>query len=181
MKADKFVTQLRKVFVDVQAHKDKGFSKEDIEKLLKSYYATGKPVLSSSVTFKEDPVLDLVQNYDATSLEIGMVTFLEKIEEERDYLSFGKFEIDDLVIKKSTGNILMLGEGKDHVLYPCAQNGDKFLDALLIAANFFEMRSMDDVLYEDQQLTCQLAIECSEIAGGVEYEDFYKMFLGCFE
>lgn len=59
-------------------------------------------------------------------------------EENLDYIFFGKFKIDDLVIDKSTGCVVMLEAGFGHVFYECAKSGSYFLNAIYNVAVFLE-------------------------------------------
>jgi hypothetical protein len=178
MKTEEFVEELRKMPLDTKVLRTQGVSEGYIQKLINSYQLKKK----AQSVYSGDPVLELIENYDSSNLEIGMISFDQNIEEGEDYLFFGKFEVDDLAVHRNFGTVVMLEDGSDHVLYKCAGNGAKFLDALILAAKFLEKRANDDSLYENQGLTCKMAEECGEIAGGkAEYQDFYKMMFGCDE
>jgi len=175
MNAKKFVMELGEIPIDVRKMRHEGISDDYINDLVNSYQIKAKR--SSSVT--DNPIIDLVNNYDVTKLQIGMIGFDDRIKNIGEYTFFGRFEIDHLVINTTFGTILMIENGSDHVLYECAQSGEKFLDALVIAAGFLEKRAMDDKLYDDQVLTCKIAEECGNIAGSPSCVDFYKILLGC--
>ena len=109
-----------------------------------------------------------------------MVSFDETIEEGEDYIFFGKVDlVDDLAVNRNLGTIELLAEGSDKVQYKCASNGDRFLDAMAIAAAFLEKRANDDSQYENHELSLKIAEECSEIAGSKsDYRDFYEELVG---
>lgn len=107
-----------------------------------------------------------------------MIKFDERIEEKGRFFFFGRFEVDDLAVDITTGGVVMLECGLDHILYDCAQNDSSFLEAILNTAVFLERRSVEDGLYENEELNNQMAEEFGDIAGGEKYYDFYKMMLG---
>ncbi len=67
---------------------------------------------------------------------------------------------------------------EDHVLHHCAQNSSKFLEAVLVAVKFLSKRGTGDPKYESQEAIDVVAETCSDIAGGNQFLDFYKMMLG---
>lgn len=154
-----------------------GMDKDFIEEYIGSY--TFKQKGSRRI---DNPIEALISNYDGTTVEIGMVTFDVNLVEDENYIFFGRFEVDFLAMDKKTGEIKLM----DHknllfVINDCASNGLNFLSALLKAAIFLDKLLNDDKLANDQHLICEIAISCSNIAGGKKYIGFYKTLLGCFE
>jgi len=174
MKAKEFVKSLNDINIDFDLLRKLGVSDQFIADKEKSYRAipNGKNYIS------DHPIVELVENFDCSNLEIGMITFDKKIKETNKYIFFGRFEIDDLVIDKITGRVVMLESGMEHVLYECSKNDSEFLTAIFNVAVFLERRSTDDALYENEELNIQMAEEFGDIAGGSTYYDFYKMILG---
>ncbi len=126
-----------------------------------------------------DPIKNLVNNYDGSTVTLGMITFNIDPEEDEDYYFFGCFEVDYLVINKNLKTIEMLEYGEqDHVLCKCASSSSRFLEAILLAAQFAEKCGSDEVLYNDKDANILVIEECASLAGGDEYIDFYKMMLG---
>ena len=127
----------------------------------------------------EDPIKQLVSNYDGNSVAIGLITFDIKPYEDDLYYYFGRFEIDLLAINKNTGEINQLEYGSDsHLLNSAAKSGLLFLEALIEAAKFLDECGIDDDLYEDQVAINAIADKCSQLAGGDTYLDFYRVLLG---
>lgn len=123
-------------------------------------------------------IVDLVENYDCSHLEIGMITFDEKKEEIGSFIYFGKANEHDIVIDTTTGAIVLLESGFDNLLFNCAQNDKSFLSSIFNAALFLEKGAVDDDLSANIELNIQMAEEFGDIAGGKLYYDFYKMMLG---
>ncbi|GGH14923.1 hypothetical protein FAZ19_07050 [Sphingobacterium alkalisoli] len=174
MKASEFVEGLKKIKIDAGPLKKRGLSDQFIEDFKRAYYAP--PTGSNCVS--PHPVVELVENYDCSSLEIGMVTFDEKIEETEDYLFFGKADEHDLAIDITTGAVVMVESGFDDILFNCAQNDARFLAAILNIGVFLLRRVFEAGLSENDELNIQMAEEFGDIAGGEKYYDFYKMMLG---
>lgn len=174
MKASEFVEALKEINVRNDLLKKQGVSDQSIEDRKSSYLAAYKGGGSVS----QYPLVELVENYDCSNLEIGMITFDERIEEKGRFIFFGRFEVDDLAVDLITGSVVMLECGLDHILYDCAQNDSSFLEVILNTAVFLEKRSVEEGLYENEELNIQRAEGFGNIAGGEKYHDFYKMMLG---
>lgn len=178
MEAEDFVNELRKIAlnIDIELLRSEGVSEGYIENLLKSYQVEKKTKFSGY----ENPLIGLIENYNVSNLQIGMISFSEKIEYNENYIFLGKVEQDNLAIDKISGTVVMLENGINHVINKCASTGAKFLDAINVAAAFLERRSIDDKIFENQELASQIAEECGELAGDKNYyQDFYKMLFGC--
>lgn len=174
MKASEFVEGLKGISVRTDLLKKQGVSDQFIEDRKRSYLATYK----GGEIVSQYPIVELVENYDCSNLEIGMVTFDERIEETEDYLFFGRANEHDLAIEIITGNVVMVEYGLNNILFNCAKNDESFLSAILNVAIFLERRSVEEGLYENVKLNIQMAEEFGDIAGGERYYDFYKMMLG---
>jgi hypothetical protein len=128
----------------------------------------------------DDPVIRLVLDYDVSNTEIGMVWFGFHVTEMEDFLCVGKFEADFLCVSKLSKEVVVVPfDNPLAVTYRCAQNSFLFLEAMIVAARFLENCGIDDNLYHDQKTICAMAENCSELAGGKVYLDFYKVLLGC--
>lgn len=177
MTAAEFVTALKEIPIDVDSLRNLGVSEKYIEDKINNFRLAKKVNTQLSEGYYDNPILDLLTNYDCSYLKIGMIEFKDTIDTE-DYIFFGKFEIDDLAIHRISGEIVMFELGLDHILYYCSGSGERFLDAILIAAEFLNKRSVDDNLYQDEQLNIKMAEECGDAAGGEKYYDFYRMMFG---
>jgi len=148
-----------------------------IEKV--SAYNPGKR-LSNLSEHSDNPLIRLVEDYDVSKTEIGMVWFGAQVTDTEDYSYIGKFEVDFLCVSKLTKEVVILSfDDPSSIAYRCAQNGASFLDAIIVAAKFLEACGIDDNLYNDQEAICSMAENCSELAGGNKYLNFYKVLLGC--
>lgn len=122
----------------------------------------------------ENPILSLIQKYDCSQLEIGLITFKSAIQEDRNYYYVGNHEADELALNKKSGEIELREYGTDYTISYCSKNGAMFLDALLIFAN-----SVAKNPFNQEENACEIALLCSNMAGGNKYYDYYKLLTGC--
>ena len=171
-----FVKKLAQMPIDKEALKKQGVSDIFIQHLEDQYHLKLK-IKKHQKDIEIDPILTLIDLYDAHKLEIGMVSFLEHAQErDTDYL-FGYFETEPLVLKKGTGSIVCLDSYTDEQVYLVAKTSNTFFEALIIAGYFLEKSSTDDFLYENSKVSSSTAHECANASGGELL--FYQVLIGC--
>jgi hypothetical protein len=136
MEAVEFVESLRNIYIDASLLKKQGLSDEYIEHIKGSYIIRSKEQTIAS----QYPIIELVENYDCSHLEIAMVTFDEKTEQISSFIYFGKAYGHDLAIDTTTGATVVLESGYDNILFNCAQNDKSFLSSIFNVALFLECR-----------------------------------------
>lgn len=177
MEAPEFVNLLKSIPSKeaINSYRSKGLDGDFIMEYLDSF------------NFKEydeskvygDPILDLVNNYDGSTVVIGMITFDIEPEEDDNYYVFGRFEADFLAINKSLKIVEVLEYGTNgHVIYQCARNSSSFLNAIIEAAGYMGKCVSDSNLRKDKSILNLVIERCGDLAGGDDYIDFYKMMLG---
>ncbi len=178
MTEKEFEVKLKKIPFPDSRYKELGLSNDFIDKSRMRYSITQKPYKHNSMI--EDPLVRLIQEYDLSKVEIGMITFNAKVYESDDYFIVGKFDIDSISISKITKEVVVISDEPGHrEIYKCSQSGAKFLDSIITCAKFLENCVVDIKLYENQKMICSTSETCSEIAGGSKYLNFYKVLLGC--
>lgn len=179
MLAETFLKKLENNAPSLESLKKIGFNDDEAKMFIQKYIASEKPIYNN--IYKEE-LLRLVNNYQLEKVEIGIISFYNKINESSNYFYLGKAEIDLLVINKITGEVQIFeNDAPEKLLWNCASNGGNFLDALIHCVPFFNKSMFDDKLWNNSNIILEMAIQCSELAGGNRYLDFYKMFLGYFE
>ena len=175
MDAKEFVEKMNSIDpkINDNAGFDDGFINEHLN--IFKFYPKDQGVKS------DNPIVELLTNYDGSKVEIGMVNFVSELNEKGGYLFFGRFDADDLVIDKRTGKVQLKESGQAHILCDCAENSALFLDAIYCSAMHMGQIPLGAEEDEDQALVCDKAMECSAKAGGEAYLTFYKMLMGCFE
>jgi hypothetical protein len=178
MNAKQFVKKLNKIPTQerIELLKELELSQDCIDEYVSSYQLEKNEI----VTEINDPIINLLANYNGQKVKIGMITFDIELFETSNYYIFGRFEMDLLVLDKKSREIKMLDyEAIDYVICHCAKNSSLFLDSILIAAEFMEKLPYDDDLANSQLELCKMANLCAEKAGGNSYNNFYKMLIGC--
>jgi len=174
MNADNFVEQVKKAKPNKESLLSLGVSDEYIAKVDQAYsinqrYTTAKYT---------QPLMDLVDRFEVSFLEIGMIGFNSKLEESSIGSIVGTVESDLLVVDDVLGEVKVVEYNTNHTLWSCAQNEANFLDAIAVAAAFLEKATFDDDLYENQEAIRAVSEHCSMLAGGEKYQSFYQMLLG---
>jgi hypothetical protein len=160
-----------------------GLSTKHCERVRSSFVV---PRIKDNETRIRDPLLDLVTNFDVSTLEIGPVSFDQRYKEyypQYDHVTiFAMDDADFLVIDNQTNEIAVVDSQSDgNVIGFCAKDGTHFLEALL------EMARRTTVHYPFSRHNlpvidrCGNAKACTAKAGGGEYLWFYKVALGCDE
>lgn len=132
----------------------------------------------------QDPLLDLVTNFDVSKLEIGPVrfdlTYASDYRPSNRSIMFAKDDADYLVIDNHTREIALLDSQSDgFVIGYCAKDGAHFLDALLEMARRTRVHYPIDLHNLPVIDHCENARACASKAGGDKYLWFYQTALGC--
>jgi hypothetical protein len=177
MNADEFVDRLRAAAPATERLQSVGFSLQDAAEFRLSFVCTPRPIPAPDK--QADPFLDLLLRYDLRKVEIGMVTFAGALTPDGGTVRVGTVEADPLIQDRHSGEVRVTeGSPKGRVLWRCARDGGKLLDALAIAAEFLGHCAIDVAVSDNGKLRLTKAEECSRAAGGTAYLDFYRMLLG---
>jgi hypothetical protein len=178
MTANQFAEALRACAPAAEQLRRLGLSSAGIEKNLAGYYCKLRP--DSSTTQGREPLIELIENYDLSEVDIGSTRFGSTVEKRGPKWRIGTFASDLLVVDPQTGKIQVEEfPSAGHLLWECAESGSEFLDALGLAAAFLSRCSWDVGLYDDQAAHLSVANECTIAAGGDCYRDFYLVLCGC--
>jgi hypothetical protein len=177
MNADTFVEQLWSCAPPVEQLMSVGL--DPIES--SEFQLRNRAELKCATEMRDSNVLiDLVNRYDVSRVEIGIVRFDEEVFRTEGWWQVGKVEVDPLVVNKVTGEIEVRDLADETVtLWRCAANSAFFLEAMLRAGCFLGRTAYDLLLSDDQAARCAEAIVCAEAAGGNQYGAFYNALLGC--
>lgn len=176
MRYIEFINKLKTIPLTQNAYEKQGLDDEYIKKLIKGYNPSQKTGVEDP-TEEKNELIKLIKTYDMSETVIGMIQFLPEPLYKHDIVYFGTFEIDMLGINYPLGDIRCYEESTEHLLYNCAVDASSFLSALWELGNFLEKRSSDEKLYNDEDLADQVATYCAELAGGIQYKDFYSVLL----
>lgn len=181
MKAEEFVQKLAELAPSVEQLISMGITRIDTER--QSYFALKKLGKSDSESKYTDELFRLANDFNLENVEIASITFFKDIKEFRNFYIFGKADLDLLSLNKDNGEIVTLDYTAEcSIMYECALDGNKFLDALSEAAKYFELCGRDDSVYEDNNFAKSEALRFANLAGNPErYYPFYSLLLGCEE
>ena len=183
MDSETFVRELQRSAPTPEDYRKYKVSEQYIERALQRYRCLPKHQKERKV-ITSDTILNLLQDYDCSKVEIGIITFARDIMEAADYYKIGNAEVDLLVISKITMQVEVRDyDSPDHVMWPCASNSDNFLEALLLCAEFsaLKIKDKDASLDDNDKYALEKVERCTEKAGGKKYINFYKMLLAYFD
>ncbi|HZH63780.1 MAG TPA: hypothetical protein VEY10_02740 [Flavisolibacter sp.] len=180
MEAENFVTELKKLSPPKSAYLNLGYPPSLAAEKLKAYECMSLNTKElSHQYFGNNVLLELLCNYNCSKIEIGVVSFVEKLVEVEDYYIIGNVEADILALNKLTLEVEVLDhENLDWTIWSCAANSEYFLNAILKCAEYFNKTICSNELSENSAFTYEYVLQCSDKAGGDKYIEFYKMLLG---
>jgi hypothetical protein len=175
MTATEFVEKIKSFAATKADFTNVDFPEEFAEMLAKGYtYSSIGKIKNSS-----NEIVNLISNYDMSAIEIGMISFDKEITENEGYIFFGKLELDLLAISKTNNEIVIIDySDKDTIMQYCAAKSSKFLDALIVAWEAMTQFLLDEEKAEDEEYREAVIANCTELAGGEHYFDFYNYLLG---
>jgi hypothetical protein len=178
MKAKEFVKKLSELKPKREDIDKGGVSEKYVLRVLESYDSSPK---NEEYKPNVDEIVNLINCYDVSKVEIGSIDFLDEPVIDEKFIYFGSSAGDNLAIEIDSGMIVMVEYGLHHIISECAENGNKFLDAFILAAKIITEYRINSSLSDDQGIACGVALKCAKLAGGDLYLPFYKTLLGCFE
>lgn len=180
MKTKIFVEKLAKMAPDSETLLRRGLKPNYVRNLVDSYQIG----LKETYVEYDDELLNLINNYDVSAVEIGSVHFdldqsIRPLTESARFFRVGLDEADFLVIDTASGEIVVEdSHSPGFIVSYCAQSSGAFLDALYQIAmpNDEYLRNEADINSVDW---CKKAADCAKLAGGDKYLTYYKATLGC--
>ena len=181
MTEKEFLNSLKEALFPREVYINLGLDDAYVDERIEAYCPKPKKNQTQNIYgFSNDPLILLVNNYDLSKTEIGMISFDSEVTENEDYFYVGKVEVDYLCISKISHEVVVLPfEDQLSVAYRCSQNSFLFLESLVVAAKFLSKCSVDEDTYNNQNQICYIAEICSDLAGGRTYLDLYKVLIGC--
>ncbi len=177
MKARDFVSGLVAAAPSVERLRSIGLDEPTIRHILGS-----SKVNPIHTHYREsDNILEeLQQNFDLSTIDIGMLTFFSQSIERNQYYDFGGWDTNWVGWNKATDEVHVISSETYEVLFRCANSLENFLAALIECKFFFNQRLFDDALWDDMPTITKYASKIANSAGGSLYEEFYRIFLGIF-
>lgn len=176
MDAGEFILKLAAAAPSVEEYTNVGLSAKEANEFRQSYFC--QPRRTPLAIDESHKVFALMNRWNPSMVEIGMVCLIDAPEETPQGIKIGVVEADPLIIH-SDGELAVHELGTPtHVLWAVAKSPDSFLKALALAAKFLADRSVEKIGFEDFDAAKNIALQCATAAGGKRYLDFYLMLLG---
>ncbi len=173
MNTEQFVSELRDLAPTINQLNNLGFSKSEGLEFIESYNCVSK----KKSVYYENQLLNLLNNYILSSIEIASITFTDHMKSVNGKIIFGNIDSDLLVYEINSGIYLVDYTNHSHVITSCARSGENFLNALIQIARYSTRCLLDEQFREDPAILRSTIYKCSIEAGGEEYQQFYSMVL----
>jgi hypothetical protein len=176
MNVIEFINKLNDIPFPKEIYRNADYSEQFIIDLIEAYSVKKKNKLYIR---NNNPIIELMDNYDLSKLSICYTSFYEKYEEDAEFIFFANFDADILAIEKETEEVCLIDSQSinNYRMLSCAASSSNFLATLVEAANFNEKRAIYQDLQESK-IAEDKANLISEIAGGNKYLQFSKLLIG---
>lgn len=172
MNAQAFLRHVEHALPSRTSLEDYGLDDEEIEEIRSTFLA---PKRGPSDKRNLSPLERMVVEFDCSKLELGLVRFSDRLISLPLGTCFGYCEADPLVLTEDGSVALCDHERPDLVHQLCAENADRFLDAM---ATFVSLRSEKAAWMGKVD---QAADKCATAAGGRKYMDFFCSLCAFFQ
>lgn len=179
MKVRDFVKELLPLAPSVAELESRGVSSDFIPAILQDYHVEW---VGRDAPFP-DPLVELVFQYDASTLEVGQFAFLGEALEFGDFLIVGTIGSDWLAFDTLSGSVVGIHDDTGEVMFRLADTGGRFLDVLIAFLRHVKRQSakFDRLPVDNIEWVCQAAQECARLASDEDLLDVYKWLFGCFK
>lgn len=129
-----------------------------------------------------DELVNLAMNYDISEVDFGDIGFAQEVLGDESTLEVGMFEEKFIIIDRETGVVRIEDDDEEGtIIYTCADSGEKFIEALWIAVQYFSKQLNEGLTDQHLDESEAIAQKCAEAAGSEDYFPFYQDFLNCYE
>lgn len=174
MTTDEFVKNIKEL-----KPKEEEFNKLSYPDGLVEHWLKQFDIVKISDRHYNDPILSIVNNYNVSSLNINDFMFDNDYFDDGQLFCFGWDATGDrIAIEKQSGKIVAYDVYGDRITYLCAENSERFLDALVEIMKFFREKILNN--YEETERdhrSKDVAYIAGLKAGGEEFENYFKSML----
>ena len=179
MTPKEFIKQVESFRPTKQELLNSGIDEDGIERILNGYVILPRhePI---NIGINDNFYRDLIGEYDISNIEIGPICFPEIPSSLNPNQLIIAYDCTaPIVVDKSTDEVLLLDMNEPtHVMASCAKNIKAFFSALLLANDFLDTLSKDESLWDDPDSAKPIIAQCTLMAGGKKYRQFYEMLVG---
>lgn len=169
MNATNFVKTIIEITPTRKDYEEKTPDLDGFIDILINNHKIGKKDVHTDVPEK-DAILDLIYNYDVSSLEIQIFKFnkADDVTENDKFIFVGWAEAFPFGISKQTGEIVEVDWGDpDYVVNYLAKDQEVFLEALVELEKLDQKRLFDSITDEEEN---EFAKKIQSIIGGEKYQ-----------
>ena len=169
MNATDFVKTFIEITPTKKDYQEKAPDLDSIIDILVNNHKIGKKNVHTDVPEK-DAILDLIFNYDVSSLEIQNFKFNKEddVTENDNFIFVGWEEAFPFAISKQTGEIVETDWGTpDYIVNYLAKDQEAFLEALIELEKLDQKRLFDSITDEEED---EFAKKIQSIIGGEKYQ-----------
>lgn len=169
MNATNFVKTITEITPTRKDYEEKAPDLDGFIDILINNHKIGKKDVHADVPEK-DAILDLIYNYDVSSLEIQIFRFnkADDVTENDKFIFVGWAEAFPFAISKQTGEIVEVDWGDpDYVVNYLAKDQEVFLEALVELEKLDQNRLFDSITDEEEN---EFAKKIQSIIGGEKYQ-----------
>lgn len=171
MKANEFVEVLRKAMPTRESLEEYGIDDDNIHYIQATFLAVQRIASieeRAEAKSHSNPVSQLISEYDCSNVEVGLLRFASAILPHKNGSQIAVCEADPVVLENDA-SINLYDHSTNEVSLRCAVDASHFLDAL---GRFVEIRG-DKLKWLGN--VEEAGRQCADLAGGPEYEPFYRM------
>jgi len=178
MNAHNFIDELSRASPSLEELESIGLPLDGALRIQGSYQciARREPL---SFPVAQNELTNLLSRWDASSLRVGMVSFLQVPIASARGVQVGFVEADLLVVSHASDEVIVVDfAAPSHLLWKAAATPHAFLEALVHASRVLAQRCVKRIAYDDFEAAQRVSAECASLAGGDAYRDFFVMLLG---
>lgn len=169
MNAANFVKTFTEITPTKKDYQEKVPELDNFIDILINNHKIGKKNVHTDIPEK-DAIIDLIYNYDVSSLEIQIFKFNKEddVRENDKFIFVGWAEAFPFAISKQTGEIVETDWGTpDYIVNYLAKDQEAFLEALIELKRLDQKRLFDSITDEEEN---EFAKKIQSIIGGEKYQ-----------
>lgn len=170
MEAKNFVDSLKKMLPSSE-YLYANYELDYIEQRIKKRFMMP---LKNTLPSTNNPIIDLINNYNILFLSFSDYSFLEEIEEIDGIQVFCQSSGTYLGFKNSDSKIIEYDRDDNNLIDYCADNAEAFLKAVLVLSKHYADIVDGKIDRKDKSVNKEYIQLCCEAAGSIKYEAFYK-------
>jgi len=178
MKANEFVTRLKELAPAKPVLLECGYGDKEADRFIASFAcrARSEPL---GIEANGDPMLELMNGWDLSHVEIGPISFHSQPEQFESHLEIATVEGDRIAYRPDARDYMLLDwQDLNHVMCEIAPQGDSFLNGLIETARCLAKNAVEEIDLDDDNIGAEFKAKCVEAFGGSRYESFCTSILG---